>query len=497
MPGGFYADESAIGYNAWCLAETGADEYGTPHPLFFRCFDNYHDPVMVYLLAPLVRWFGLSIALVRLPSALFHVAAAVAFYFLAREYVRNRWIALFGAALCATIPWLFTVSRFINAGYTPMVFGMVMGWVFLLKMLRRRSPACAVLAALSWTLAMYAHNIGRPMSALYLLCFGLVFHGALLRRWRLTLLFGTTLLLAMVPMMVSVASSSASLTTRFGTLAVWKDDPSFAVVAGRMLLRYTDYMGPVFLLMHGEGNLRHNTGISGELFIFMAPLVLAGLYAAIRHARRNPQYRLLLAFLLVYPAAAIVTIDRFHHGRCINGSVVWICLAVVGVRWLWLRRHAWKPARAVLAASLLFGIAESSRYFTDYFTRYPMRSGEAFIVPLTSALQYAFDRAPAGEPVQVSPTVFKFPVGQDFKPLYYTFICYFGHVAPATYQARGIPPERARIYRPDDEPRGLLVSRLPPDGAAELLYTSPVGYGAPISVYRLTPPGGAPNGKRP
>ena len=34
-PPGFYVDESAIAYNAYCIAHTGANEFGTRFPLFF------------------------------------------------------------------------------------------------------------------------------------------------------------------------------------------------------------------------------------------------------------------------------------------------------------------------------------------------------------------------------------------------------------------------------------------------------------------------------
>ena len=33
-PPGFFTDESAIGYSAWSMATTGADEYGTSWPMF-------------------------------------------------------------------------------------------------------------------------------------------------------------------------------------------------------------------------------------------------------------------------------------------------------------------------------------------------------------------------------------------------------------------------------------------------------------------------------
>src|SRR5258708_37849848 len=68
-PRGFYADESSIAYNAYCIANTGADEYGVRYPVFFRCFDTYADPVDVYSALLPIQLFGLHQWIARPPSA--------------------------------------------------------------------------------------------------------------------------------------------------------------------------------------------------------------------------------------------------------------------------------------------------------------------------------------------------------------------------------------------------------------------------------------------
>src|SRR5947208_3157824 len=50
-PPAFYSDESSIAYNAWTMATNGVDEYGIHHPLFFKAFGEYKNPVYIYLLA--------------------------------------------------------------------------------------------------------------------------------------------------------------------------------------------------------------------------------------------------------------------------------------------------------------------------------------------------------------------------------------------------------------------------------------------------------------
>jgi len=41
VPNGLYQDETAIGFNAYSILETGKDEYGKDFPLYFRSFGDY------------------------------------------------------------------------------------------------------------------------------------------------------------------------------------------------------------------------------------------------------------------------------------------------------------------------------------------------------------------------------------------------------------------------------------------------------------------------
>src|SRR5262249_21153740 len=68
-PPGFYVDESAIAYNAYCIAHTGANEFGTRFPLFFPVYTDgwtqYANPTQIYLLAIPFTFLKPSIVLAR------------------------------------------------------------------------------------------------------------------------------------------------------------------------------------------------------------------------------------------------------------------------------------------------------------------------------------------------------------------------------------------------------------------------------------------------
>src|SRR3989339_1483713 len=69
-PPSFNWDEAALGYNAYSLLMTGADEYGSKWPIVLRSFDDYKGAVYAYAAIPFIKALGLTETAVRLPSAL-------------------------------------------------------------------------------------------------------------------------------------------------------------------------------------------------------------------------------------------------------------------------------------------------------------------------------------------------------------------------------------------------------------------------------------------
>ncbi len=456
-PRGFFMDEASAAYNAYCIANTGADEYGMRHPVFFRCFDNYQDPVMIYSLAPLVGAFGLTQGVARFPSALFQILAAATFGFLVYEYCRNRWLSLLGAVVFALVPWAFPVSRGISSGYTAMLFGMNLGWLCFLIALRRKSHRYAALAGIAWAFAMYAHNVGRPVTAVWLIGFGLALNRLLMKRWRIWLSFSFSFLLGLLPMIISVLRSPESLTTRFRYIGIFHGHALLRNAVDRFAVRYIEYFSPRFLWVTGDTNLRHNTGFSGELFVFTVPLILAGLYCVIRLFRNQPYYRVLAVTLVTYPLAASLTVDRMHATRSINGVIPWLLLAMLGANVLWRHRLVGRKLLVVICAA---GVLEVAAYFADYFGRYQTRCPVAFHTAFTDSLKYCFHRIHSNETLYVSGSVGAncgASLDTDFKPFVYAFLLFYGKIDPSTYQRSGFSNTVVRPYLEQVDQPGLLL----------------------------------------
>src|SRR3989344_1399811 len=84
-PSGLYVDEASTGVNAWSILQTGKDEYGKVFPSAFRFFGSYTPPLYTYTTSLVMYFNGLSIASIRLVSALSGILMIVIFFHLLKS----------------------------------------------------------------------------------------------------------------------------------------------------------------------------------------------------------------------------------------------------------------------------------------------------------------------------------------------------------------------------------------------------------------------------
>jgi 4-amino-4-deoxy-L-arabinose transferase-like glycosyltransferase len=500
-PPGFFSDESAHAYNAYCIAKTGADEYGVSYPLFFRSFGEFKDPVMVYSLVPAMKVFGLQRWASRFPSGLYLIASSVAFALLVQWYCRNNWLSLMSGFCFSVMPWVFTSTRWTMA-YAPMLLGMTLGWLLTLLALEKQSYRHAIGAGMAWAFAMYSYSVGRPMTVLFLICFGVSYFRELKKQWKLGLALVISWVVCLTPLIVAAARNPQVLTSRFQMVSVFRDNPSWDTSISRVVARYLEYFGPQFLFLRGDPNLRQHTGFGGELFRFLLPMVVAGLYCLVRRVRTQASYRFLGLGLLVFPIAATLTTDPRHSGRCVDGVIIWALIAAIGAHFLWQKRDI---GRKLLIVTCVAGVIEVALYLRDYFGEYQVRSYVAFSGPYVEALQDCFRVLGTGDTLYVSPNVcypiYPVKLDRDFKPAAYADILFFGKIEPQVYQRSGIPRNRVRLYEGKIDSPGLLLRtnvRLveraqdklveipdPIPAGAKLLETKPVSGVVRYEIYQV------------
>jgi 4-amino-4-deoxy-L-arabinose transferase-like glycosyltransferase len=373
LPMGFYPDESSIGWNARSIATGGRDEHGVAWPLYFRAFGEYKNPVYIYFLALVYKLLGFSEWTTRLASALSWLAGSAVLAALAWRVFTERSVRIYVLVCLAFTPWLFALSRvsFEVISVYPLIalhlYAIRRAW-------EKPSLAWTIAAGCAIGLAAYAYSTLRllaPMYALAALACGLD-----RRRWRDSLAFAAAAALTAAPLAVYLVSHGANLAARFDLLT-YLHDPALTFADKALLFagRYVEYFAPSFLALHGDPNLRHHTGFGGELLFVTAILLFVGIAAglSVRHTRRDPFVRLLIADALLTPIAAALTLDHGHSLRAFPLVVFAIVLSAYGLRWIG-RRFGVIP-------SLAFGVAaalQAALYVHDYFVAYPAASARAF-----------------------------------------------------------------------------------------------------------------------
>ena len=457
-PRGFTVDECSIAYNAYCISQTGADEYGTSWPLFFRSWDVYCDPADVYSAVLPIQLFGLEKWAARLPTILYCLLACAAFSMLLRHWRFEASFALAGGFLLSVIPWVFPLSRGGSfAGHIAALLGLIAGLLLTSSALRRRSNGRAMLAGTIWALTFYTHQSFQPVFVLLAIGCVIGLWRPLVQRWRVIAVMMVSAIIVLLPLMAYVLRHPEGLTARFHQVSVTSGATSWRETMVSVTSHYRDYFSPQFLFISGDQEVRHHTGHGGELYWCLAPLILTGLYVAIRYWRQRAFHRIILTGVLVSPVSAALTVDRMHSTRCVYAVIFWLLLAVLGAQWLWQRRGPW---RKLLLFIVCAGALEMAVYMRDYFGAYQTRDPQVFQTELTDAFEYCFAHLDAHQVLYISGSTYT-PYGElinkELKPQLYVYPLFFGKIDPRIYQRTGLPADTVRLYDGHPLKPGLLL----------------------------------------
>lgn len=366
IPRGFYKDETSIAYNAYLIATTGQDEFGVAWPLYIQSFDDYKNGGYVYLSVALMRIAGLSLWTVRMPSLVCWIAGSLFFYLLARRVWPDHWSRLFLILQLAFTPSLWCLSRigFEAIGLYPTV------GLFLLGVYRgfeERSLKWAALGGLGIGLSTYMYTTFRLLAPLHcllvLLCYARREHVKRLAA------FAASAAVSVIPFAWFLLAHGDLLTMRYREIGYVHEDMLLADKLRFFAGRYSDYFSPSYLVMYGDGNLRHHTGYGGELF---APTLIAacagiGAILALPSLRRVRFHWLLLGGLVLSPVAAALTKSINHSLQAFSLVLFAIPLATCGFHQLVRAVPRVLPA-LVLAATAVNAFLFVANYFGPYTT---------------------------------------------------------------------------------------------------------------------------------
>jgi len=418
-------DEMHFGYIAWSIAETGRDEHGVPTPLVFEGFGDQKLPGQVYLLVPLIKLFGLSNTVVRLPSAVAGALLPLAIYWLIRQGRFSKTTALVTATSTAIIPWTFMLSRFgleANIGLLFYTLGLGFGVRWLREDQAKQqhrwlSPSLTgFFLALSW----YLYISYRPVTVAILLMLMFLKASLDLRqkptrtRWQRQLITSGLIFSLLVSpfFQPAVIESNQARLNQVGIFAessvtnIVNQHRTFCVeslpklicyslwnkplVIGQLLLnRWLEVYSPQFLSISGSNQLTYLTlEHFGQLYLPLYLVFLIGFVSLLQRVlslklqRSNFQFVrdiLILFGLLVSPVPSLLAGDAQPVRLTPVIPFVLLILAFgFSTFQSWLNTL---PAKTSVLLQLLFGLGLlglTSLYYIQFFTIHHLKNELAY-----------------------------------------------------------------------------------------------------------------------
>jgi hypothetical protein len=368
-------DEARFALQGHAIATTGRDLNGHWMPLFFHNTDPlipnnssriYWQPVLIYLIAGVLRVAPLSESAVRLPIAALAVLDVWLIYAIARRLFANVWYAVLAALMMALSPAHLIFGRMASDYFCPIPFALLWLWC-LLRSVQTDSRWMPALTGLTLGVGLYSYIASWIIMPFYLMVSSLVLW--LSRkplRAQVELALGFALpLSAVVPWIWAHPGMPAD------TLRGYAVDTSFRL-AERVSL-YWDYFNPSFLFFSGGSDLMWATRRAGVFMLAVAVLLPCGIWSLWR-SYSLPRALLLVGFLFA-PVPIILALPEapaYATARDLLVVPFGLLISVAGVEWMVAQRR-W-PA-TITAALLIASIpVQFASFASDYFSDYQARS---------------------------------------------------------------------------------------------------------------------------
>lgn len=410
-------DEASLGYNAYSIYKTGADEYGNKFPLSIRSFDDYKPPLYTYLAVPFVAMFGLSELSVRMPAAIIGVLSVIAIYFLAKE-ILQKWdkkyqepIALTSAFFLSISPWHLQFSRAAYEGNIGLFF-LISGLLFFLKALKNGN--FFYFSSLLFLLSLYSYHSFRLFVPLFLLVLFIIFWKGILSFKKQAIVSLMILFFFSFPIWNTFLRVGAGTGARLSMVTIFSDptviNPSIermdydknnndllgSILHNRRIVYflaiakgYLDHFNPDFLFIHGDGGVQHHAVDMGMLYLWDLPFIVAGLYILVK--RRDRYILMIFIIFLLAPLPSAITTGTPHPVRAIALVPGFHIVAAVGVVLFcfWIKKMNRIFRFCIVIFIFSFFILNLVYYLHQYYVHSPIEYGYFWQYGYKEALLYA------------------------------------------------------------------------------------------------------------
>lgn len=387
IPASLNWDEVVAGYNAFTIANWGADEYGNKFPIVFRSFADDKHPVHIYITAIVVKIFGLSDFNVRASSALMGVLTVVVFFILIRELLstqggpasggKDNLTALFGSLFMAVSPYSIHFSRGLWENNFALSF-LIAGLASFYLGLRKKNfllPLSFFLFGLSF-FSYHSAKVVVPIVVLFV-C---------LSNLKLLLSNKTALVVSvLVTLIFGILIIKDTRILGFARINQTKLSNEVSI-----LNNYKKHFTYSYLFEKGDQGPRASVKVIGQFYRIDLILVLVGLIALITKKKWQALSIILIWLILSPIPSSVSTVEPSAiRGIFMIGPI--LLLSAVGASSV-IMIFKNKFIQIVIASIILLFLAkEVINYTKYYFNTYPTREAIEWQYGMKEIVEYAKD----------------------------------------------------------------------------------------------------------
>lgn len=387
-PPGFTADEAAFGYNAYSIAQTGKDEYGTAMPLRLKSFGDYKLPLYSYVTAPIVRVFGLNELTTRLLTGIAAVIIVITVYVITKALFGNEYTAMLALYMSTFSPWIHTIARQAHESVLATALFAISLYA-IIRFVQSRKARFLSIVFITLPLSLFAYHTAKLIvPTLLLLSFYYLLRSGLLSKSlarNTGLIISACFLVFFVGLFVlgekqtpaervknlfifnnpdiKLKTDQAKLEQRFSPFGLKLVAGSQAVVK-----RYVSYFSPEFLTQHGDVNNRFGSVNISPISVIQYLFFVIGLFALVR--KWKPEYVGILMLLVVSPFNGALTWQEYALTRVFPMIVCILPIAAFGIQYVFSSSRL-RYVRLIVIGAIIAGNSLSLFYF---FVHYPQQA---------------------------------------------------------------------------------------------------------------------------
>lgn len=161
IPYGYHIDEAGMAYDALSLSRYGVDRYLNKFPVYLINFGGGQSVMYAYLAAILIKVFGYSMVIIRVPAVLLRLLMVLSVYSLLKEF-NNKRLTLVILLLLAICPYFIMSSRW-GLDCSLLLDFLTISFCVFIKAIKNSNNKLLVLSGICFGLSLYNYALSYLM----------------------------------------------------------------------------------------------------------------------------------------------------------------------------------------------------------------------------------------------------------------------------------------------------------------------------------------------